>query len=338
MIALWRRWVALVDAREAGHALALFRIGVGLVVFIDVAWPALTGVVGAAWIDEAYGGYRPLGLGGGGLLDLLGGARPELVWGLVVVTLAASALLSVGVAARPMAVVAGQGLLALSATNPHARGAYDALLSSGLLVFADSAAALSLQERLRHGRWSSDRRVPAWPRQLAVFQLVLMYLSTGAHKLSADWTPGGDLSALYYILQMPNWHRVDMRWVAWIFPVTQAATLFTWSWELAAPLLLVDAGLRRAPGRHGAFARLLRRLRLRRTYALIGLAVHAGILLTMEVGVFSLAAWAFYPCLWSGDELRQRLRNASRLSTSPPPPSPSLGGSGSAGGGSSTSN
>jgi hypothetical protein len=306
----WARWVALFDAREDGHALALFRVALGLTVFIDVAWPAWAGVVDAAWIDQAHGGYRPLGQGGGWLLDLLGtGARPEVIWGLVAITLVASLLLTFGVAGRAMALVAGQGLLALSNTNPHARGAYDALLSSGLwlLVFADSTAALSLQERLRSGRWSSARQVSSWPRLLAVFQLVVMYTTTAAHKLSADWVPGGELSALYYVLQMPNWHRFDMRWVASVYPLTQAATLATWLWELSAPLLLVDAWLRRHPERVGWLPRTLRRLHIRRGYVLMGIAVHGGILLTMEVGVFSLAAWAFYPCLWAGDDLKRWL-------------------------------
>jgi hypothetical protein len=51
----WARWVALFDAREDGHALALFRVALGLTVFIDVAWPAWAGV----WTRR--GSTRPTG-------------------------------------------------------------------------------------------------------------------------------------------------------------------------------------------------------------------------------------------------------------------------------------
>ena len=61
----------------------------------------------------------------------------------------------------------------------------DRLLTNALwlLVLSRSTATLSLDCRLRTGQWVSSVLVPAWPRYLALYQLVLVYGTTGLQKL-----------------------------------------------------------------------------------------------------------------------------------------------------------
>jgi hypothetical protein len=124
---------------------------------------------------------------------------------------------------------------------------------------------------------------------------VIVYFMTGIQKVSDTWVPGGELSALYYILQQPTWQRVDSLWLAHVFPLTQLGTLFTWTFEVGSPLLLVAIVVERH-GR-GRLARQLRRIPFRRGWALWGAVLHVGIALSMAVGVFPYLAPAFYVAL-----------------------------------------
>lgn len=300
MIRAYRRLVAYLDEREYADTIALFRIVVGVALLVDLGATAPSGVLDAIWIDIAHGGYRPLGYGGE-LIRLLGGPTPTAVWGLFTVTVVAGFGLVVGLGGRFTALVAAQGLLALSALNGHARGSYDALLSNALwlLVLADGTATWSLDARLFHGRFFRDVKIPAWPRRVAILQLVLVYFSTGLHKVSAYWTPAGDFSALYYILQQPSWHRFDMRWLAHVFGLTQLATAATWIFELASPLLIVALAFERK--RAGwRFYRL--------SFVAFGVAMHTGIFLLMEVGPFTVIIWSLYVCLFAPEEVRRAAR------------------------------
>lgn len=301
----WRRWVALLDRREAGTSLALFRVAIGLCVLGTIGTVLAHDLVTVLWVDREWGGYRSLGKGSW-LVELLGGPRPAVIWALVAVSLVGGLLLTVGLASRLGALLSLQGVLALTWVNGHAGGSYDDLLTNALwlLLLADAGATLSLSCRLRTGRWTSERPVPSWPRWLAVLQLVLMYASSGSQKLSSYWVPGGDFSALYYILQQPSWQRVDMRWVAPWFPVTQAATALTWAWEVSSPLLLWVYWLRLTEHRPGRLRALVRSHDPRLLFAGIGVPMHLGTLLLMNVGPFSALSLSYYLCLWHPDEWR----------------------------------
>src|SRR5262249_45989543 len=148
------------------------------------------------------------------------------------------ALLALGLGGRVTALVVAQSYLAVSQLNPLCCAGDDRLLSNALwlLVLSRSTVTLSLDCRLRTGRWVSDEPVPAWPRYLAIVQLVLVYGATGLQKMGIDWLPGGGFAALYYILQEPAWVRWDMSWLAWVFPLTQIATAVAWFFEVSAPL------------------------------------------------------------------------------------------------------
>lgn len=298
----WGRWVALLDRREPGTTLALWRIACGLVVVGAVASVLLSGSAAVLWLNPADGGYAPTA--NPRLFRLLGGVTPGTVYGVAAATLVAGALMTVGLGGRLPVLVALQGHLALFYLNPSATGSYDLAISNSLwlLFLARSTETLSLDCRLRTGRWVSAREVPAWPRYLAIVQLVLIYWSTGMHKVSAAWTPAGGFSALYYILQQPTWQRFDMSWAAHVYPLTQVATAVTWVWELTAPLLILALWYRATADRPGRVRRLFNRVNFRRVFVLIGLCVHLGILVFMEVGPFSLITLSFYLCLYRPNE------------------------------------
>jgi hypothetical protein len=317
LVGLWERWLAVLRRREPGEALALFRIITGLSLLLNLLPAIRLGLVRVLWMDVSSGGYRGLDGAGSWLVRALGGPTPEVVGGLVAATLAAGLLVMIGLGGRWPALVAGQGMLAISMINNDAKGSYDALLCDSLwiLFLAGGTATLSLDCRRRCGRWWAPSSVAAWPRYLAILQIAAVYGSTGLHKVSAFWTPMGGYSALYYILQQPTWHRWEMSALAWVFPLTQAATAVTWCWEVFWPLLPLQMILRakqeatgRAPGRLG---RLLTRWDLRWPFLGFGVAMHVSIFALMEVGPFSWITLAYYPCLLRSEELRaigRRLR------------------------------
>ena len=306
MIRAWRRWVAVIERTERGESLALFRIACGLCLLWSLGTVVLSDLVVVLWTAPAYGGYRPPSAANW-LMHALGGPTPAVVWSIVVGTLLAGLCVVVGLGGRVAPLVAGQGFLALLRNNPEATGAYDTLLLNllWLLVLSRSTATLSLDCRLRRGDWTRDVQVPAWPRYLVIFQLVVVYFSTGIHKASASWIPIGDWSALYYILQQPSWQRFDMSWVAHVYPLAQVGTLVTWSWEVSSPLLLLAFYYRANPSGRGRLCRFFNRFDLRKPFVAIGVTLHVLTLILMDVGPFTWISLAPYVCLWHPEEWRR---------------------------------
>ena len=306
----WERWVARCSATESATSLALFRIAVGLVTLFTMGSVVTTGLVDVLWVDVAYGGMLPLE--GNWLVAGLGGATPTVIWGLVGSSLLGSLLVTLGVGGRPVAMVTLLVTTSLVDINGHAGGSYDELLGNAwwLVVLAGGERTLSLTARWRTGQWWPQVPVVAFPRWLGIWQLCLMYGSTGLQKVSAYWVPGGDHSALYYIMQQPTWQRGDMSWVAPLFPLTQVATAVTWWWEVTAPLWILFVWYAHTPDRPGRLRAWSNRLRLRWVYAGIGAAMHLIIFATMEVGPFSPLSMAFYVLLASPAEWERWLRRA----------------------------
>ncbi len=308
---LWRSWVALLSRRESVLGLALFRIAIGLVVLYSLLSVGLSGLIDAYWLDAAYGGFRPLGAGPT-VVAYFGGPKPAVIYPLYGIAVAAALLVTAGVGGRVVIFIALHSYVSLVDVNPELRGGYDSMLSNALwlLVLSRAGDGLSLSRRLRTGRWSTDDLIPAWPRYLAVFQLVTVYTTTGLHKLSAAWTPVDGYKALYYVFQEPTWRRFDMSFTAsmWAFPLTQIATAVTWCFEVGAPLLLLVYYFRYTRERPGRLRALCLRRDLRLLFAAVGLSLHVGILITLNVGPFSWVSMAYYLCLWHPDELRAIMR------------------------------
>jgi hypothetical protein len=301
----WAAWVSLLDRREPGDALALFRIAVAVVVLWALLAMVTSGLTGVLWVDRAWGGYRSLG-DGPYLVRWLGGPTPGVIHAVLTGTLVSGALLLLGLGGRLTAFVTLQGYVALIRLDGNASGASDILVTNALwlLVLARSTATLSLDCRLRTGRFCSADEIPAFPRYLAVLQLVAMYWATGVQKLSVAWFPAGSYSALYYILQEPAWQRFSMIWAARLYPLTQLATAVTWIWEVTAPLLLLVYYFRDTRGQPGRIRAAANRRDLRKPWSLVGVTLHVLILVAMDVGLFSQIALAFYLCLWQPAELR----------------------------------
>ncbi len=296
---LWSRWVEATSRTEDATSFALFRIGMGLGVLYTVGSVVVNGLVPVLWIDEAFGGMRDL-FRGPWLVAWLGGPTPGVVWPLVIGSLIGGVLLTIGLGGRLMTLVTLTLTVNVLDLNGHAGGSYDELLSNGLwlCVLGGGEGTLSVSAWLAHRRWWPSAQMLAFPRWLVGWQLVLMYGATGLQKVSAYWVPGGEASALYYILQQPSWHRADMSWLAYVFPLTQLSTTISWLWEVSAPVWLLAVWWASWPAeRAGAIVRTANRIGLRWIYLGLGLAVHVGIFLTMEVGPFSFLSLMFYTAM-----------------------------------------
>lgn len=302
-----RAWAALVAAlsvREAASGLALFRIAAGAVTLYAIASMAVGGIDAALWVDAAEGGMLSLPEGRW-LLRWMGGPTQAAITRLEIAGALAAAAVMVGAGGRVTMLLAGQLYLALSTANPRVMGGYDALISGALwlLFLSGSTATWSVDARLRTGSWAPAAMIPAWPRYLAIFQLLVVYGTTGVNKLGFPWTPAGGFSALYWVFQEPTWRRFETGWwAAWLYPLTQVATAITWFWEIGAPLLLVFFYLRATGERGGRLRGLCRRVDLRAWFAAIGVLLHVGILALLNVGPFSWISLSYYLCLWSPAE------------------------------------
>ena len=182
--------------------------------------------------------------------------------------------------------------------NPMASGGHDDLIANGLwiLFFVDSDTTWSISSKLKTGKWCCTTLVPSFARRLLLFQLIVMYSSTGLQKVSAHWIPFGSMDALWYILQQPTWAKHNFEWLAPLFPLTQMATLGTWLFEVCSPLLLIALYCNN-PARHSSMPKWIQRilnLPFLTAFVLCGIGMHIGIWLTMDVGPFSFAAIAYY--------------------------------------------
>jgi hypothetical protein len=322
---LWRRLLAFVTHQEGATALALFRIGLALTVLRSmVVYLQRPDILRFLWFPVDEGGlgatrgmpwlFELLALVPGAAQSTAGGTAYPTGAAVVVVvglTTVAAALLLLGVGTRAAAAMTAIGWNALARLIPDASAASDALLGNGLwlLVFSSAGATLSVACWRRTGRFVDATALsPSWPRRVAVLQMLVMYTSTGLHKASTTWTPLGDFLALHYILQQVEWQQYGTSFLVDFPLVTQLMTATTWFFELSAPLLLLSLWWQGRDTRAGA---LLRRFDPRVPFVIVGLGLHIGIWLLMEVGPFSPASLSFYACLVRPAEW-QRLGGALR--------------------------
>jgi len=183
----WSRWVGLLDRREPAVALAMYRIAIGSCLLYAVGTVWAGGLVEAIWMDIPYGGYRNVG-NEAWLVELAGGASPEVVWPLVIGSVVAGLAIVLGVGGRLPALVALLAFQNLGRINGHCGGSYDPLMTNALwlLFLSDSTATFSVDAWRRGALWSGAQ-VPAWPRWLMMVQLVLLYASSGVHTGSLRW-------------------------------------------------------------------------------------------------------------------------------------------------------
>lgn len=316
LIRLFRGWL---QDTEPGTAMALVRVAVGLTLLHTLGSLVWTDVGRAVLVTAAEGGYKELSPSDW-RIQALGGPTWQTAQLLLGLGLIGSAMLVAGVGGRVATFGLLQVMIALFRVNAEAGGGHDRLLTNTLwlLVLSRADVTLSLTCRWRTGRWTSDEPVASWPRYLVIWQLVLMYWATGVQKLGAEWMPWGDFQALYWALLLPTWRRWDMSWVGHVYPLTQLATVGTLVFEWGAPIWVLAAWYRRTRAAPGRLRALFNRLDLRRVWAALGVGLHLGIALFMNVGPFSWASLAMYPALFHHDEIAafaRRLRAQGAAST-----------------------
>lgn len=316
-----RAWTALSErlaAYETGTTLAVVRILLAAVLLWDLIDIGQSGAMTLVWLPADAGGMRDQLPASGVLADFIETTAPNIraVYG---ATIAAAALLLVGIGAQPAALVALLGIKLLAGLNAMAGGGHDRVFANGLflLMLSRSDVTLSLRCWLRHRRWTSDEPVPAWPRHLLTYQLALLYTMTGIQKLGAVWWPSGGYLAIHYVLLQPHWSRADWWWVAWLGPFTRAATAITWWWESLWFLVPIWVWLRGTPERGGRLRALAARADLRTPFVVLGVLMHGGVAVMMNLGPFSAVTLSLYPALYRPDELERWLRLRSRPGASP---------------------
>jgi hypothetical protein len=313
----WGFWVRLFSDQEEGTSLALFRIAIGMCTLYSLLSIAGAGLVGPLWTHVDHGGMRALT--GNWFVQLLGGTTPGVVWGLWVTAFCCTLACVAGLGGRIVGKLVMLTLLlsynGLITINSFASGGYDVLMTNAfwILLLAEPNATLSLHARTRTGSFVSDRQISAWPRYVLLFQLLVMYTFTGLQKTALVWTPAGGYTALYWITQDPTWMRFDGAFAAWVSPLLRVGTAVTWHWEQMSIFLLLWYHARYTEAKGGRMRRWILKRDWRIGWALVGLLLHLGILILVNVGPFSWVTLAFYFLLWTPSEhrrawLRWRLR------------------------------
>jgi hypothetical protein len=239
-VAGWQRfWFA----PQPTSTLALFRIGFGLVV---TAWsvslaPDLLAFYGPYGIEPG----RPETLPGEWSL-LSTSTGPEVLVGALVVLVAGSVALTLGLYSRIAALVVFAGVVSFQQRNGLVDNSGDLLIRNlaFFCVLAPTGVALSL-DRLRTSRatfWEFPARAP-WVLRLVQIELSVGYLSAVWHKVSgATWRDG---TAVAYALRMSDLQR-------WAAPaavtrsilLTEALTFGALALELALGVLVWNRAAR----------------------------------------------------------------------------------------------
>jgi hypothetical protein len=156
---------------------------------------------------------------------------------------------------------------------PPGDRAVDRIIRTGLLVIMCTSAA-------RPWWKSQGQQIRAWSVDLLKFILVMIYLSAGLAKLlqQPDWVSMTAEPPLLRIMTDPLAAHLDpilwSQW-PWLFRLGGWGTIVL---ELSSVLILT---------------------RWCRHWAIAGAAMHVGVLLTMNLGMFSLGMLSFYPILFA---------------------------------------
>ncbi|BBZ30202.1 hypothetical protein MMAD_44970 [Mycolicibacterium madagascariense] len=205
-------------------------------------------------------------------------------WG--VLLLAAIALM-VGWHARVAALLVFVLLYSFDRRGLYLYNAGDALIVIIALVLALSScgAALSLDQRRRTGSFWSAQTVAPWSVRLLQVQLSLIYVFAAQAKLSdRTWVDG---SAMFYA-----WHT-DGKWAMLTAPdwVSSSAVLVN---AISWGAVLIEL----------AIAVLVWNRRCRPWVLAVGVVMHLLMMLTLNVGLFSLAMYVLYLAFVPWDVVR----------------------------------
>ena len=279
------------------HSYALIRILIGVVGAMTIigAWnPAfwqVDGIMPPAAASHSWPWLTAHGLG-----DIVG---LSLRWTL----LAGFVALALGVQTQIVALGIFLGSAGMIWWNPAPFSGGQQLLHNITfpLVFVDSGAVWSVDafRRARRGE-IQPRPEPIWPLRLWQYQLAMLYLAAGLWKMAnPDWRSG---FALHYVLNNLVYQRIPGEVPHALFWPTVFLTYLTLAWELAFPVLIWFR-------------------RTRPAMLLIGLALHLGMWVTMEVGAFMptvLIAYVAFLDPWRTEPRVRRLFSFRRAQTAIP--------------------
>lgn len=142
----------------------------------------------------------------------------------------------------------------------------------------------------------SSRTMPIWPYRLLLWQMIVLYVSSAILKLHGDtWLSG---SAVAIALHHAHFARLSVQAVDRLSVLSPAIGAFTIISQLGWILLLL------LPALAWIGVRVPWTASLKRALLLCGILVHGGILLTMDVGVFSYAVFTAYLGLLIDDDFR----------------------------------
>jgi hypothetical protein len=296
------RWVALWDRRETAESIAFVRILVPLVIAWDLLDVLRLGLTIPLWGPIEEGGLGPTSYAAPICWAYRWlGVSSTSTWILFAITLIAAISLSLGFMSRTSAVILLLAYAQLAQLSPDADRGIDRLLRNVLCILplAAPGTTLSLDARLRTGRWVSDQMVWAWPRLLIIAQLVLLYFFAGILKQAAGWSYSGGYTALFQVMQKPHLVKYDLppALAAPIFPLLQIGTFSTVTWERSAPLLPILLWLRETRARPGKFRALVNRARLLELWVALGAFFHLSLAVFFALGAFPWGCLALYPAL-----------------------------------------
>jgi hypothetical protein len=226
----------------------------------------------------------------------------------------AALLVLAGVAFRISAWLLVFAMIQLWRITPDGEDGIDVLLRLvlPLLAFSGANAIWSFDAWLaRHLGRHFANVVPAWPRYLIVVQLLWVYFSAAHHRGWVSWGPSSGFAAVGDVLGDPHFARFFPGSLRAGYPLMQLGTALTMLFEHSAPLFLLWTWLDKRPGRGGRFGDAVRRLHVRWIWLALGISLHAGIAVTMQLGMFPFGILALYPALFGPEDvtaLLQRLR------------------------------
>lgn len=265
----WQRsfWLGRIDAR----VLALFRIALGALLLIDLAdrIPDLftfysdAGILPRAMLLD--GMVRTWRFS---LFDAIG--NPVLIALTYAVGAAAVLAMMLGYRTRLATFVTWLFVLSLHERNLVVLDSGDTVIRilCFWMLFADSGAVWSLD--VKWGRRAAELLVPVAPLRVMQLQVAVIYLCAALLKNGSTWQNG---TAVYHAMQLSDWVRPLGKWLL-AYPF--ACELMT------RGTLFVEAGFIVL-----AFSPIVSQVMRALAIAMV-LGLHAGIFLTMRVGLFSL--------------------------------------------------
>lgn len=305
-------WIGLWNHEESPIHMAIVRVLVSALILWDLLEAAYLGLVQVLWSPPEVGGLPAQLLQRPVVPEVYRLFPPETstATGLYLATCFALLFFGLGIFTRVSGLVALLLYAQLAQILPLGDRGIDLMLRDILciLIFSESGRALSMDTWRRTGRWLGDgAAVPAWPRHLMVLQLVVMYFMAGVQKTAITWTPLGHYNALYIVLQDPHIARFDFSWLERYWPLASLATMTTHIFEWTAPSVLLALHFRDTRDRPGRLRAFFNRYHVMHLWIFVGVLLHLGIAVTMNIGIFPWAMLALYPAFFHPDESKAAL-------------------------------